>query len=77
MGFDFAYSYPVDFAAALQAETGMSDTDMPWLTVWQYLSEHIKDDEGMTPNTKPTNRSNRRYSNGFRRWCVGTFLWDV
>src|SRR5262249_40439229 len=59
VGFDFAYGYPVDFAAALQAATGMSDTDMPWLTVWQYLSEHIKDDEGMTPNTKPTNRSNR------------------
>jgi precorrin-8X/cobalt-precorrin-8 methylmutase len=59
VGFDFAYGYPVDFAAALQAATGMSDKDLPWLTVWRYLGEHIKDDEGTTPNRKPTNRSNR------------------
>ena len=43
--FDFAYGYPVDFAAALQAATGKSDRDLPWLAVWQYLSEHIKEDE--------------------------------
>jgi hypothetical protein len=28
---DFAYGYPVDFAAALQAATGKSDRDLPWL----------------------------------------------
>jgi hypothetical protein len=27
--------------------------------VWQYLSEHIKDDEGTRPGAKPNNRSNR------------------
>jgi hypothetical protein len=27
--------------------------------VWQYLSEHLKDDEGTTAGAKPTNRSNR------------------
>jgi hypothetical protein len=59
VGFDFAYGFPVDFGAALQAATGMSDKDPPWLTVWQYLSERIKDDEGTTLNTKPSNRSNR------------------
>src|SRR5215469_465694 len=31
--FDFAYSYPVDFAAALQAATGKSDEDLPWVTL--------------------------------------------
>ena len=30
VGFDFAYGYPVDFAAALQAATGMSDKELPW-----------------------------------------------
>jgi hypothetical protein len=44
--FDFAYGYPVDFAAALQTATGKSERDLPWLMVWQYLSEQIKDDEG-------------------------------
>ena len=34
--FDFAYGYPVDFAPALQAATGKSDRDLPWLTMWQY-----------------------------------------
>jgi hypothetical protein len=57
--FDFAYGYPVDFAAALQAATGKSDRDLPWLLMWQYLSEHIKDDEGTAPGAKPSNRSNR------------------
>ena len=57
--FDFAYGYPVDFAAALQAATGKSDRDLPWLMVWQYLSEHIKDDEGTAQGAKPNNRSNR------------------
>ena len=57
--FDFAYGYPVDFAAALQAATGKSDQDLPWLLVWKYLSEHIKDDEGTASGAKPTNRSNR------------------
>jgi len=57
--FDFAYGHPVDFAAALQAATGQSDRDLPWLLIWQYLSEHIKDDEGTAPGAKPNNRSNR------------------
>jgi hypothetical protein len=57
--FDFAYGYPVDFAAALQAATGMSDRNLPWLLVWQYLSEQIKDDEGTAPGARPNNRSNR------------------
>jgi precorrin-8X/cobalt-precorrin-8 methylmutase len=57
--FDFAYGYPVDFAAALQSATGKSDLDLPWLMVWQYLNEQIKDDEGTTPGAKPNNRSNR------------------
>jgi len=57
--FDFAYGYPVDFPAALQAATGRSDRDLPWLTVWQYLSEQIKDDEGARPGARPSNRSNR------------------
>jgi hypothetical protein len=51
--------FPVDFAVALQAATGKSDRDLPWLLVWQYLSEHIKDDEGTAPGAKPNNRSNR------------------
>jgi precorrin-8X/cobalt-precorrin-8 methylmutase len=59
LSFDFAYGYPVDFAAALQAATGKSDRDLPWLLTWQYLSEHIKDDEGTAPGAKPNNRSNR------------------
>ena len=33
--------------------------DLPWITVWQYLSEHLKDDEGTPPGAKPSNRSNR------------------
>ena len=49
VGFDFAYGYPVDFAAALQAATGRSDQELPWLTVWRYFSETIKDDEATTP----------------------------
>jgi precorrin-8X/cobalt-precorrin-8 methylmutase len=57
--FDFAYGCPVDFAAALQAATGKSDRDLPWLMVWQYLSEQIKDDEGTARGAKPNNRSNR------------------
>ena len=56
--FDFAYGYPVDFAATLQAATGRSDRELPWITVWQYLSEHLTDDEGTTPGAKPSNRSN-------------------
>jgi hypothetical protein len=51
--FDFAYGYPVDFAAALQAATGKSDRDLPWITMWQYLSEHLKDDEDTVPGARP------------------------
>lgn len=57
--FDFAYGYPVDFAAALQEAIGKTDTTLPWLAVWQYLSDTIKDDEGTLPGRKPSNRSNR------------------
>jgi len=57
--FDFAYGYPVDFAAALPAATGKSDRDLPWLMVWRYLSEYVKDDEGTARGAKPNNRSNR------------------
>lgn len=57
--FDFAYGYPVDFPAALQAATGKSDSDLPWLMVWQYLSEQIKDDERTLQGREPSNRSNR------------------
>jgi hypothetical protein len=57
VGLDFAYGYPVDFAAALEAATGNSD--LPWRVVWQYLSETVKDDIGTLPDRKPSNRSNR------------------
>ena len=57
--FDFAYGYPRDFPAALQAATGKADLTLPWLTVWRYLSDAIRDDEGAIPHRKPTNRSNR------------------
>ena len=53
VGFDFAYGYPVDFAAALQAAIGRSDQELPWLTVWRYLSEAIKDDKATTPGGSP------------------------
>jgi hypothetical protein len=59
LSFDFAYGYPVDFAPAVQAATGKSDRDLPWITAWQYLSEHLKDDEGTTLGARPSNRSNR------------------
>ena len=55
--FDFAYGYPVDFAAALEAATGRSD--LPWQSVWQYLSETVRDDEATLPSRKPSNLSNR------------------
>jgi hypothetical protein len=50
--FDFAYGYPRDFSAALQAATGTADSTLPWLAVWQYLSDAIKDDEGAVPHGK-------------------------
>jgi hypothetical protein len=55
--FDFAYGYPVDFAAALESATGKSD--LPWRLVWQYLSETVEDDIGTLPDRQPSNRSNR------------------
>ncbi len=57
--FDFAYGYPRDFVSALQAATGKSDGDLPWMVLWRYLSEHLKDDEGTDLNGKPSNHSNR------------------
>jgi hypothetical protein len=53
--FDFAYGYPVDFAAALESATGKSD--LPWRLVWQYLSETVKDDMETLLNRLPSNRS--------------------
>src|SRR5580700_9594051 len=35
--FDFAYGFPRDFAAALQAATGAADHTLPWLAVWEFL----------------------------------------
>src|SRR4029077_16737061 len=55
--FDFAYGYPVDFAAALESATGKSD--LPWRLVWQYLSETVNDDIGTLPDRQSSNRSNR------------------
>jgi hypothetical protein len=55
--FDFAYGYPVDFAAALESATGRSD--LPWRLVWQYLAETVEDDIGTLPDRRPSNRSNR------------------
>ena len=57
--FDFAYGFPSDFSAALQAATGKTDAALPWLPAWQCLSEAIKDDVGTVLHRKPTNRSNR------------------
>jgi hypothetical protein len=59
VGFDFAYGYPRDFSVALQTATGKADATLPWLTVWRYLSDAIKDDEGTVPHRRPTNCSNR------------------
>jgi hypothetical protein len=59
VSFDFAYGYPRDFALALQAATGNSDQNLPWSALWEYLSRHIRDDEGTATNAKPNNRSNR------------------
>jgi precorrin-8X/cobalt-precorrin-8 methylmutase len=59
LSFDFAYGYPRDFSAALQTATGKADVALPWIAVWQYLSDAIRDDEGSVPHRKPTNRSNR------------------
>jgi hypothetical protein len=44
--FDFAYAFPRDFAAALQAATGAADHTLPWLAVWEFLRSEIIDDEG-------------------------------
>ena len=44
---------------SLLTATGKGDADLPWLQVWRYLSEAIRDDEGTTPGRRPTNRSNR------------------
>ena len=57
--FDFAFGYPRDFPASLQTAIGKVEADLPWLQVWRYLSEGIKDDEGTAPGRKPTNCSNR------------------
>ena len=48
VGFDFAFAYPAGFAAA--AGLGI-DTADAWRAIWQYVADHITDDE--------RNRSNR------------------
>ena len=57
--FDFAYAFPRDFSAALQAATGRLDNVPPWLLVWQYLHDQIRDDDEPSSARKPSNRSNR------------------
>jgi precorrin-8X/cobalt-precorrin-8 methylmutase len=57
--FDFAYGFPRDFAAALQAATGESDQTLPWIAVWEFLRNEINDDEGTASDRKPSNRSSR------------------
>ena len=59
VGFDFAYSYPRDFAAALQAAIGSNDATLPWMTIWEFLRQEIIDDQGTSPDRRPSNRSNR------------------
>jgi precorrin-8X/cobalt-precorrin-8 methylmutase len=54
---DFGYGYPTGFASLL-AKSVPAELP-PWRVVWQYLSEHIKDDLGTEPGRQPTNRSNR------------------
>ena len=49
--FDFAYGFPRDFVAALQAATGAADHTLPWLAVWEFLRNEIIDDEGTTSQT--------------------------
>jgi hypothetical protein len=57
--FDFAYAFPRDFCAALQVSTGQPDNMPPWLSVWQYLHDQIRDDDESASARKPSNRSNR------------------
>jgi hypothetical protein len=57
--FDFAYAFPRDFAAALQAASGELRNSPPWLLVWEYLRNHIQDDLGSSNTGKPSNSSNR------------------
>ncbi len=57
--FDFAYAFPSDFSAALQAATGAPDNVSPWLSVWHYLRDEIRDDDESLVARKPSNRSNR------------------
>jgi precorrin-8X/cobalt-precorrin-8 methylmutase len=57
--FDFAYAFPRDFSAALQAATGGLDDIPPWLSIWQYLHDQIRDDDDSSSVRKPSNRSNR------------------
>jgi hypothetical protein len=59
VGFDFAYSFPRDFSAALQAAIGSNDVTLPWMTIWEFLRQEIKDDLGTSPDRRPSNRSNR------------------
>lgn len=54
---DFGYGYPAGFATLLGRS--VDNELLPWRFVWQYLSEHVKDDIGTAPREKPSNRSNR------------------
>jgi hypothetical protein len=57
--FDCSYGFPRDFSAALQAATGKLDNAPPWLSIWQYLHDQIRDDDESSSARKPSNRSNR------------------
>ena len=48
--FDFAYGYPRDFPAALQAATGKADATLPWLGVWEYLIPILTLSNPRSPN---------------------------
>lgn len=45
VGFDFAYGYPSGFSHAVN-----SNSEKPWISVWEYLSEIINDDENNLNN---------------------------
>lgn len=65
VGFDFAFGYPAGFAELL---TGKAD----WKGVWQYLSEHLEDDELNENNRfKLADRINAKFSGEGPFWGVG------
>jgi hypothetical protein len=57
--FRFCVCISEGLLSALQVATGTSDNVAPWLSVWQYLCDQIRDDNGSLSGRKPTNRGNR------------------